>query len=761
MENLSSSPRQEPQWVARYAAAIALVAIAWFVTMLLRLRFEQIPNSFFICAVTIAAWYGGFGPGLVAGVLSVAAIEAFQRSLSPAHELSAGEVARTISFLFEVILISWICAKLKLGAELLRRARDELEAKVQERTQDLQRLNEELRRSAIFLTEGQRLSQTGSFGWTVSTGEILWSEEAFRIFQWDPKTKPTVELILQRVPPEERDFVKQTIERAAQDGTNFDLQHRMLIPDGTVKHVRIVAHADKGASHELEFVGVIMDVTEAKEAENKIRLIINTVPGMLWTARPDGWVDFLNQRWLEYTGMALSDGLGWGWEPSYHADDLGQVKSKWLAAIKEAKPLEVEARLRKFDGQYRWVLKRAFPFFDSAGRVLAWYGSNIDIHDWKQAEEKLRESEAYLAEGQRLSHTGSWAWCTATDGLRYWSEECFRVLGFDPNKGVPPRDQFIQRIHPDDRARFVERVKRARHEKSSYDLEYRYILPTGEVRDLYSIGHPVLGPSGDLREFVGTVVDETERKRAEKSLRKTEADLARVARATTLGELTASIAHEVNQPIAAVVTNANACLRWLRGDSPNLEKAREASERIIRDGNRASDVIIRIRTLLKGGESDHKQIEINEVIREVAALAQGTVDLHRASLQTHLAPNLPPISGDRVQLQQVLLNLVANALDAMETISERPRIVLVCSDRHEADTIRVAVKDSGIGLDLQQVEKLFEAFHTTKPEGLGMGLAISRSIIERHGGHLWAEANKGEPGAIFQFTLPIMKGDET
>ena len=331
------------------------------------------------------------------------------------------------------------------------------------------------------------------------------------------------------------------------------------------------------------------------------------------------------------------------------------------------------------------------------------------------------------------------------------------MLGFDPEGGLPPREQFLRRIHPDDRARVREKMERARREKTSYDLEYRYILPSGEIRDLHTIGHPVLSPAGDIWEFVGSVIDDTERKRAEESLRKTEADLARVARATTLGELTASIAHEVNQPIAAVVTNANACLRWLRGDSPNLDKAREASERIIRDGNRASDVIIRIRTLLKGGESDHKKIEINEVIREVAALAQGTVELHRASLQTHLASNLPPISGDRVQLQQVLLNLVANALDAMQTISDRPRIVQVYSDRKDNETIRVAVKDSGIGLDSQQVEKLFEAFHTTKPEGLGMGLAISRSIIERHGGRLWAETNQGEPGALFQFTLPIME----
>jgi PAS domain S-box-containing protein len=635
-----------------------------------------------------------------------------------------------------------------------------LEAKVRERTQDLQRLNEELRRSETYLAEGQRLSHTGSFGWTVSTGEIFWSEETFRIFQWDSTTKPTVELVLQCIPSEERDFVKQTVERLSKEGKDFDLQHRLLMPDGTIKHVRIVAHAEKGGARELEFVGMVMDVTEAKEAENKVRLIINTVPGMLWTARPDGWVDFLNKRWLDYTGMASGKGLGWSWEPAYHPDDFEQVKSKWLAAIAEAKPLDAEARLRRFDGEYRWFLKRAFPLFDSAGRVLAWYGSNIDIHDWKEAEEKLRESEAYLAEAQRLSHTGSWAWSTDTDGLRYWSEECFRVLGFDPQGGRPPREQFLERIHPDDRARFAERVERAKREKAGYDLEFRYILPSGEIRDVHSIGHPVLSPSGDLREFVGTVIDITESKRAEEALRKTEADLVRVARATTLGELTASIAHEVNQPIAAVVTNANACLRWLRGEAPNLDKAREASERIIRDGNRASDVIIRIRTLLKGGESDHKQVEINDVIREVAALAQGTVTLHRASLQMDLAPELPPIWGDRVQLQQVLLNLVANALDAMEPISDRPRMVRIRSDKNQTETIRIAVKDSGIGLNAQQMENLFNAFHTTKPEGLGMGLTISRSIIERHGGRLWAEANQGEPGAVFQFTLPIMEGDE-
>jgi PAS domain S-box-containing protein len=552
-------------------------------------------------------------------------------------------LSRSIVFLFASFLISWICSKQKLGAELLRRARDELEARVHERTQDLQRVNEELRRSETYLAEGQRLSQTGSWAWNHPTRDkVYWSKEEFRIYGFNPEmaTAPYREA-LQRIHPEDRAKYDSSIETAIREKRDFELELRIVLPDKSMKYLYIIGH----------------------------------------------------------------------------------------------------------------------PVLNESGEVVQFIGTTMDVTERKKAEEKLRESEAYLAEAQRLSHTGSWAWSPVTDGLRYWSEECFRMLGFDPHGGVPPREQFIQRIHPDDRAMFRERLDRANREKADYDLEFRYILPSGEIRDIHTFGHPVLSPSGDIREFVGTAIDDTERKRAEESLRKTEADLARVARATTLGELTASIAHEVNQPIAAVVTNANACLRWLKGETPNLDKAREAAERIIRDGNRASDVITRIRALLKGGESEHKRIEINDVIREVDALAQGAVSLHRASLQVDLAPDLPPVWGDPVQLQQVLLNLVANALDAMETISDRPRIVNVRSDRNETETIRVAVKDSGIGLALQQVEKLFEAFHTTKPEGLGMGLAISRSIVERHGGHLWAESNQGEPGATFQFTLPILNGE--
>ncbi len=309
-----------------------------------------------------------------------------------------------------------------------------------------------LRRSETYLAEAQRLSHTGSFGWKVVSGEIQWSEETFRIFQYDPKTKPTVELFLQRVHPDDTTLVKETIGRASQDGKDFDFEHRLLMPDASVKHVRIVAHAETGKTGGVEFVGAVMDVTAIKEVADKIRLIINTVPGLLWTARPDGWVDFLNQRWLDYTGMTLEQGLGWAWQPGYHPDDLGNVLSKWRAAVAEKKPLEVEARLRRFDGEYRWFLKRAFPLFDNAGRVLGWYGGNIDIHDLKQAEEKLRESETYLAEAQRLSHTGSWAWSVKTKENLYWSREHYRIYGFDPETdragNLGPRENGFTRKMP-------------------------------------------------------------------------------------------------------------------------------------------------------------------------------------------------------------------------------------------------------------------------------------------------------------------------
>jgi len=299
--------------------------------------------------------------------------------------------------------------------------------------------------------------------------------------------------------------------------------------------------------------------------------------------------------------------------------------------------------------------------------------------------------------------------------------------------------------------------ERAWREKADYEVAFRIVHPDGEIRHIHAVGHPVLSPSGLLIEFVGTVIDVTERKRAENALNKAQVELAHITRITTMGELTASIAHEVNQPLGAVVTNGNACLRWLAADPPNFDEAREAVRRIVRDGNRASDVIARIRSLVKKGESVAGRLDINNTIREIVELTQSEVARREASLHTELAANLPAVMGDRVQLQQVLLNLIINALDAMKALTDRPRVVCIRSKVPETGSILVAVEDSGMGIDPEQAERLFDAFYTTKPEGLGMGLSICRSIVEAHGGRLWATPNEG-PGATFQFTLSIEEG---
>ena len=372
----------------------------------------------------------------------------------------------------------------------------------------------------------------------------------------------------------------------------------------------------------------------------------------------------------------------------------------------------------------------------------------------KHAEDRLRRSESYLAEGERLSHTGSWALNISSREL-FWSQENYRIFGLDSGTALNS-DLVTQFHHPEDRLFVKQTIDTAICEGRDFQMDSRIVLPNGSVKHVHTVGHPVFNESGELTEFIGVVMDTTERKRSEEALRAAQAELARVARATTMGELTASIAHEVNQPLAAVVTNADACLRWLAAETPDLDEARAAAQRIARDGNRASDVIARIRGFLKKGEPVTVKLSINDVVREIIMLTQGEVVQRDASLLTELADGLPAVSADRVQLQQVLLNLMMNALDAMSAVTDRPRVLRIRTSTYESAAILVALRDSGVGLNAEQMEQLFEAFYTTKSEGMGMGLSISRSIVETHGGRLWATPND-VPGATFQFTLPIIE----
>ena len=813
-------------------------------------------------------------------------------------------------------------------------------------THTLEVQEEKLKQSEAYLSEAQRLSHTGSFGWRPSTGEIIWSEETFRIFQYDRTTIPTAGLVLRRVHPEDAPLVKQTIERASRDGRDFEHELRLVMPDGVVKHVHVVAHAVRDESGEIEFVGAVMDVSERKRAEEelrqseaiaeqRLRLVVDTTPAMINTCRPDGYLDYVNKGWLDYFGFSLETALdradvmkmsvpskadmyGGNWQPIIHPEDLANFRDNWKATLASGKPSESEGRVRRFDGVYRWHLFRGVPLCDETGKPVKWYISAFDIEDRKRAEallagekrllemvargdslaqildslcrlveqqtpdvlasillldsngkqlrhggaptlpkayteaidgaeigpmvgscgtaaylgkqvivsdiandplwanfrelalthslaacwstpifsaegevigtfamyyreprspnpsdqdiigqithlagvaiqhklaeDALRRSESYLAEAQRLTHTGSWVWRVADYEALHLSDEWYRIYGFDPKYGMPDREQRLERTHPDDRAKYLATINRAVAASSDYDIEFRLLLPDRTVKYIQSVGHPVLDASGNLVRFVGSTTDITERKRAEEALRQAQADLAYMNRVTTMSELAASLAHEIKQPIAAAVTDANTCLRWLSRERPDIEEARQTAARMVKDATRAADIISRIRTLFKKGTAERELVDVNEVVREMILLLRNDATRYSISVRTELAQDLPQIMGDRVQLQQVIMNLIINSLDAMKDV-DGVRELAIKSQRGENEQLLVSVADTGVGLP-PRVDQIFNAFFTTKAHGTGMGLPISRSIVESHGGSLWAGENSPR-GASFYLTLPI------
>jgi PAS domain S-box-containing protein len=762
-------PKRPMIW--SYGIAVLSVAAAVFISRWPALHLRDAPVSLFLCAAILSAWFGGVGPGLLATALSALAF--YYYFLPPTYSLGAKpeEIPRLFIFMVSALFVGSLSVAQRRATESLRTARDDLKVTVKElqntnealqaESRERMQIGNRLRRSEAYLAEAQRLTHTGSFGWNVQSGEIRWSDETFRIFECDPNTKLTLEIILQRMHPDDVAFVKQTIERATEEQKDFDFEHRLLMLDGSVKYVRVVGSAVKDKSGEIEFVGALMDITSAKEAEDRTRLIIDTVPAQLWTESPEGVVDFVNRRWVEYTGMTLEQAVGWGWTGMVHPDDIERVLNKWRTLIAQGQPREIESRLRRSDGVYRWFLSRVCPLVDRSGHILGWYGSDTDIHDRKEAEEKLRQSEAHLQEAQALGRIGSWVFNVAAGAVSVVSPELFRIFGRDPGEEQLSEEMlrdlgshpiFRASIHPEDLSFVEEFSNKARNESKAQELEYRIVLPDGSVKYVYSVIHVVFDDSGKVVEYIGTIMDVTERKRAEEALRQTQADLARVSRVTSLGELTASLAHEVNQPIGAAVTSANSCIRWLATDVPNLDKARAAAARIVKDGTRAAEIIGRIRLLFQKGTQQLELVDVNEVIEEMIVLLRGEAMRYSISVRTELAMDLPPVRGDRVQLQQVVMNLMTNSIDAMKAV-DGTRELAITSQRAENEQLLVSVSDTGVGLPPDQADQIFNAFFTTKPHGTGMGLRICRSIVESHGGRLWA-ADNSPRGANFCLTLP-------
>jgi PAS domain S-box-containing protein len=488
----------------------------------------------------------------------------------------------------------------------------------------------------------------------------------------------------------------------------------------------------------------------ALNREVLFRLTLDTIPIMVWQTRPDGFAEYMNRRVLDYTGLSLPQVSGGFWQAAVHPDDLPSLTEKWREIVTAGEPAEMEARLRRSDGEYRRFLVRAEPLRDAEGKIVKWYGVNVDIEDRKRAEEALRRSEAYLAEAQRLSLTGSFGW-RIESGEIIWSEETYRIFEFDPAL-KPTVALVLQRTHPDDRVLVVQATERASQHGFPIDLAHRLLLPDGSVKHVKVLAHATETRAGE-REYIGAITDITAAKSAEQALHRAQAELAHAARVATLGELAASIVHEVNQPITAIVNNGNASLNWLRAQSPDLEEVRTSVQSMISDGHRAGEVIRRLRLLAKKGDPQKVALKINDVIDDVLLLVDREMLSHQVAVRTKLAEDVPAVFGDRVQLQQVIINLIMNGIDAMVPVVDRPRELVIRSE-HQEKQVLVAIEDSGIGIDPTHMDRLFDAFFTTKSDGMGMGLPICRSIINAHGGQLWVAQNVAA-GTTFHFSLPL------
>ena len=651
-----------------------------------------------------------------------------------------------------------------------------------------------------------------------------------------------------------------------------------------VTRVRIEQRAHSRTCESLRDANQRLETTNKalQESEYKFRQIIDTVPSLLWSVGPDGEPTYVSQHVLEYSGMRFEDFQHGGWEAFVHPADFPETAKALYHAIQTGTSFQSLHRLRRAaDGEYRWHHARGEPLRDRQGNIIQWYGLSVDIDERKKAEDLLRRSEGYLAEAQRLSHTGTWVLNPTTMQYLYWSNESYRIWAFDPLQGFPSRDTVWQRIHPDDRDKVWEKVQEALRQKKDYSGEFRIILPNGTVKYLAATCHHVFSTNRKLVEVIGTNVDVTECKRAEQALRESEgkfrdyaetasdwlweigpdykftlltgnafgsrpadrigtawwdhaldletkpekwrlfwatlnsrkpfrdfvycsergdgtpmyvrtsakpvfdangefrgyrgtgtdvtaltraheeherlrqleSDLAHMNRLSMMGELAASLAHEIAQPIAAARNNSRASIHFLDRSPPDLGQVREALACVVNDADRAGDIIDRIRDHIKKAPSRKERFDLNKAINEVVALAGSAITTNGVSVRTRLAKALLPVQGDRVQLQQVVLNLILNAVEAMSTVEAGPRELLIGTEQTQTSGVLVSVRDSGPGIDPDHLNRVFEAFYTTKSSGVGMGLSICRSIIDAHGGRLWADVNASR-GAVFQFALP-------
>jgi signal transduction histidine kinase len=666
----------------------------------------------------------------------------------------------------------------------------------------------QLRRAQTYLEEAQRLTKTGSWAWTPgSRGELegwhYWSDEMFRIFEFDPRWgTPTREMWRQRIHPEDRQQIDESIQKALEDKGEYINDYRILCPDGRLKYIHAIGYPlFDDAGEVAEFVGTSVDVTEQRRTEEALRRSEAYLAEGQHLTHTGSWSLNIATRQILHSSAEHTRMFGFDPEeglPAFeeflqrvHPEDQEHVLEAFQTLMRSGGDLDLQYRIAAPDCPVRYMHAIGHPVLRESSTPGEYIGITIDTTERRrldqerdQAENRLRRSEAYLAEAQRLSHTGSWALDSATGKIIYYSEEMFRIMGLEPELDPPDSETIWQRIHPEDLPPIIEGVERtlAASKKcwiamdqttgspgpeallnelrgpmgrAGDDLEFRVVLPDGPLKYVRSYWHTIVDKTGQFIELVGTMIDVTGQKKAEferERLRQLEADLAHMNRISMLGELAASISHELKQPITAGIISAKTAVRWLAKDQPDVENACQSAANAVKAGERAVEIIERLRSLYTKAPVRCELLDGNKIIGELVEMLRAEADRYGVSIHTDFTADLPGIRSDRVQLQQVLMNLMLNSIEAMKetggSLSVKSRL------NKEEGLLQISVSDTGPGLPATKEEQIFEPFFTTKPQGSGMGLAICRSIVESHGGRLWAAPN-GDRGACFIFTLPV------
>ncbi len=788
--------------VARYALAFVCVAFAMLATVVLHA--DGLVSPLFFLAIIISAWFGGVGPGLLAAFISTLCVSYFFLPPFYSWKFDPSHLPQLLVFFISAVLVSSWSAVRSRAETLLRRARDEQEAKVQERTADLKDANEKLQaeiseRRRVEETLRQRadlldLTHDTIFARDVHDVITYWNRGAEELYGWnkDEAIGKISHELMHTIFPAPLEEINETLLRT--DRWEGELVHTKR--DG----VRVVAASRWSLQRDeegnpLAILETNNDVTERKRAEEALReseeqwrAVFENNPTMYFMVAADGTVLSVNPFGAEKLGYSVDELIGSPVLNVFYEADREAIQKNVAVCLEHLnRSMNWEARKVRKDGSMLWVRETASAMLLKNRPIVLVVCE--DITERKIVEEELSESE------RRYRYIFDAA------GVSIWEEDFSQVKAAidelkaagvdDLPKYVATHPEFVRQVIPlvkivdvndatlklfkaENKADLIVSLDKIflpetdevfagelialAEGKTSFESETNLQALNGErLTVLFAITFPVQPAS--LESVLVTITDITERKRAEEELQRTQAELAHIARVTTMGELTSSIAHEVNQPLAAIVTSGNACLRWLANDPPNVEEARQTVMRIVNDGHRASEVVGRIRAFFRKTTPQKVKVDINQLIEDVIAMVPSELRRNRVQVRTELADDLPGVAGDQVQLQQVLLNLVINAIEAMSTISG-PRELLIKSQRYESGSVLVAVQDSGIGFDDQNAAQLFNAFFTTKPQGLGMGLSISRTAVEAYGGRLWATANDGG-GATFQFTLPGIDGDHS